>query len=136
MVCGCFRQDVRTLVVKVPQMKSLECSKILQGARSSIEGIVSAEPDIENRTMSITYNGTKLGIKNIEYLIAGVGFDVNDEQGKPEAKAARFRSPSLEPPAPHRRCVPKKRMPGFCLRSKAGRPRSTARTPSRAGSRK
>ena len=88
MVCGCFRQDVRTLVVKVPQMKSLECSKIIQGALSSIEGIVSAEPDIENRTMSITYNGTKLGIKNIEYLIAGVGFDVNDEQGKPEAKAA------------------------------------------------
>ena len=85
---ACFRQDIRTLVVKVPGMRTTECSKIIQGALSSIEGIVSAEPDIENRTMSITYNGTKLGIKNIEYLIAGVGFDVNDEQGKPEAKAA------------------------------------------------
>jgi copper chaperone CopZ len=88
LACGCFRQDVRTLVVKIPQMQSADCSKIIQGALSRIEGIVSAEPDLEKRTMSITYNSTKLSIKNIEFLIAGVGFDANDEQGKPDAKAA------------------------------------------------
>jgi copper chaperone CopZ len=88
LACGCFRQDVRTLVVKIPQMKSADCSKIIQGALSRIEGIVSAEPDLEKRTMSITYNSTKLSIKNVEFLIAGVGFDANDEQGKTDAKAA------------------------------------------------
>jgi copper chaperone CopZ len=69
-------------------MKSTDCAKIIQGALGRIEGIVSAEPNIEKRTISITYNSTKLAIKNIEFLIAGVGFDANDEQGKPEAKAA------------------------------------------------
>ena len=69
-------------------MKSADCSKIIQGALSRIEGIRSAEPDIENRTISVTYDSTKLSIKNIEFLIAGVGFDANDEPGKPEAKAA------------------------------------------------
>ena len=88
LACGCFRQDVRTLVVNVPQMKSADCSKIIQGALSRIEGIVSAEPDLEKHTMSVTYNSTKLSIKNVEFLIAGVGFDANDEKGKPEAKAA------------------------------------------------
>jgi copper chaperone CopZ len=88
LACGCFRQDIRTLVVNVPQMKSADCSKIIQGALSRIDGIVSAEPDIEKRAMSIAYNSTKLSIKNIEFLIAGIGFDANDEQGKPEAKAA------------------------------------------------
>jgi copper chaperone CopZ len=88
LACGCFRQDVRTLVVNIPQMKSADCSKIIQGALSRIEGIVSAEPDLEKRTMSITFNSTKLSIKNVEFLIAGVGFDANDEQGKPDAKAA------------------------------------------------
>ena len=88
LACGCFRQDVRTLVVSVPQMKSADCSKIIQGALSRIEGIVTAVPDLEKRTMVITYNSTKLSIKNVEFLIAGVGFDANDEQGKPEAKAA------------------------------------------------
>lgn len=88
LACGCFRQDIRTLVVKVPQMKSADCSKIIQGALSHIEGIISAEPDLQQRTMSVTYNSTKLSIKNVEFLIAGVGFDSNDEQGKPDAKAA------------------------------------------------
>ena len=60
----------------------------IQGALSRIEGIVSAEPDLEKHTMSVTYNSTKLSIKNVEFLIAGVGFDANDEKGKPEAKAA------------------------------------------------
>jgi cation transport ATPase len=69
-------------------MKSADCSKIIQGALSRIEGIVTAVPDLEKRTMVITYNSTKLSIKNVEFLIAGVGFDANDEQGKPEAKAA------------------------------------------------
>jgi copper chaperone CopZ len=88
IACGCYRQDIRILVVNVPQMKSAECSKIIQGALSRIDGIVSVEPDIEKRTISITYNSTKLAIKNIEFLIAGVGFDANDEQGKPDAKAS------------------------------------------------
>jgi copper chaperone CopZ len=88
--CGCFRQDIRTLVVNVPQMKSADCAKIIQGALSRIEGIDanSIKPDFEKHTLSITYNSKKLGIKNIEFLIAGVGFDANNEQGKPEAKAA------------------------------------------------
>jgi copper chaperone CopZ len=88
LACGCFRQDIRTLVVNVPQMKSTDCSKIIQGAFSRIEGIVSAEPDVDKHILSVTYNSTKLSIQNIEFLIMGVGFDANDEQGKPEAKAA------------------------------------------------
>jgi P-type Cu+ transporter len=88
LTCGCFRQDIRTLVVKVPQMKSADCCKIIQGGLSRVEGINSAEPDFEKRTITVTYNSTKLSIKNIEFLIAGAGFDANDEVGKSEAKAA------------------------------------------------
>lgn len=85
---ACFRQDIRTLVVKVPGMRTTECSKIIQGALARIDGIISVQPDIENRTLVVEYNSTKLAIKNIEYQIAGLGFDANDAQGKAEAKAA------------------------------------------------
>ena len=84
---SCFRQDVRTVTFKVPAMKSAECSKIIQGALSRIEGIVSAEPDLAQGELDVTYDARKLAIKNIEFLIAGLGFDVDDSQGKPEAKA-------------------------------------------------
>ena len=88
MITGCFRQNIITLVVQVPQMKTMECSKVIQDALGRIDGIVSAEPDIEKRNMTVRFDSRKLNIKNVEYLIAGLGFDVNNELGKPEAKAA------------------------------------------------
>ncbi len=86
--CGCFRQDVRSLVVSVPQLRSSDCAKVIQDALVRIEGIVSAQPDLDNKTMTVTYDGRKLAIKNIEFLIAGVGFDANDVRAKPDARAA------------------------------------------------
>ncbi len=86
--CGCFRQDTRTVVFNVPQMKAAECSKIIQGALSRMDGIITAEPDLEKHTMTVTYDGLKLGIMNIESAIADAGFDVNQTPGKPDAKGA------------------------------------------------
>ncbi len=85
---GCFRQNVIPLTVEIPQMKSMECSKVIQDALGRIDGIVAAEPNIEARTMTIRFDTRKLNVKNVEYLIAGLGFDVNKEKGKPEARAA------------------------------------------------
>lgn len=87
LFAGCFRQDIKTFMVQVPQMKSPECSKIIQDAMSRIEGIYSAEPDLNARTMAVTYDSKKLSIKNVEYLITGLGFDANHEKGNPEAQA-------------------------------------------------
>jgi copper chaperone CopZ len=87
LLAGCFRQDIKTLVVRVPHMKSPECSKLIQDAMSRIEGIFSAEPDLKAGTMAVTYDSKRLSIKNIEYLITGLGFDANNEKGNPEARA-------------------------------------------------
>ena len=86
MTVGCFRQDIRTIVVNVPQMKTAECSKLIQDALAKIEGIVTAEPDLVQHTIAVTYDSKRLAIKNIEFTIAGVGFDANDTPGKAEAK--------------------------------------------------
>jgi copper chaperone CopZ len=86
---GCFRKEVVTLVVKVPQMKSQECSRIILNAlQGPIDGIITATPDLNNRTIAVTYDSTKLATKNIEFVIAGVGFDANDIPAKPEARKA------------------------------------------------
>jgi copper chaperone CopZ len=86
LVSGCFRQDVRTLEVRVPNMNSPECFKIIQSALNRVEGIVSIEPDIPHHKVTVTYNSTKVAVKNIEYVIVGLGFDANDNPGKPEAR--------------------------------------------------
>jgi copper chaperone CopZ len=84
---GCFRQDIRTITVQVPMMKSADCSKIIQDALGRIEGVLSAEPDLQEHTIAVTYDARKLAIRNIQYLIAGVGFDADDLPGKPDVKA-------------------------------------------------
>lgn len=84
---GCFRQDIRTLEIRVPGMKTTECAKIIQDGLNRVDGIISVEPDIQKRMITVKYNSTKVAIKNIEYVIVGLGFDANDEAGKPEAKS-------------------------------------------------
>ncbi len=83
---GCFRQDVRTLEIRIPNMASQDCFKIIQSALNRVEGIVSVEPDIPNRKLTVTYNSTKVGVKNIEYVITGLGFEANDNPGKTDAR--------------------------------------------------
>ena len=83
---GCFRKDVRTIDVSVPQMRSADCGKIIQDALAKTDGIKSAQPDLNRKVLVIEYEALKLGIKNIEFVIAGVGFDANDVEAPIEVR--------------------------------------------------
>jgi copper chaperone CopZ len=88
LVAGCFRQDVKTIVVNVPAMKSPECSKIIQDAMLKVEGIEQVTPDVTAHTVTVRFNSTRVAIKNIEFVIATAGFDANSTMAPPETKAA------------------------------------------------
>lgn len=85
---GCFRQDRRTITVKVAQLNGPECLRVIQDAAQKVEGIEQISPNYESHTVDVTYNAMKLGIKNIEFIIAGAGFDANDTQAPAAARAA------------------------------------------------
>lgn len=88
LAVGCFRQDVKTIVVNVPGMKSPECSKIIQDAMTKVEGIVEVTPDVTAHTVTVRFDSTRLAIKNIEFVIATAGFDADSTVAPPETKAA------------------------------------------------
>lgn len=83
-----FRPDVRTIKVKVPQMKNEACQQRVVDALSKAEGVQTSQPDLAAHTVDVTYDALKLGIKNIEYVIAGSGFDANDSAAPKEARDA------------------------------------------------
>ncbi|HMP72951.1 MAG TPA: heavy-metal-associated domain-containing protein [Kiritimatiellia bacterium] len=93
---GCFRNDTRTVAFHIPHLNAPECAEAVRIALGAMDGIYGAEADIPNRTLTVTFDGLKLGIKNIEFTIAGAGFDVEDTQGNPRAKAA-LPAPCREP---------------------------------------
>ena len=83
-----FRPDVRTITVQVPQMKSADCQQRIQDALAKTEGVQTTVPDLTQRKIDVTYDALKLGIKNIEYVIAGAGFDANDTPAPKDVRDA------------------------------------------------
>lgn len=78
MAGGCFRQEVQTLIVQVPQMSGEACSRVIQTALASVDGLQSAQADLDARTITVKYDSSKIARRNIEFVIAGAGFDAND----------------------------------------------------------
>ena len=88
LLSACRQQDVREVVIKVPELKNQACAKIIQDAFMRQTGIVSVRPDLQKREIIVTYNSMVIALKNIEFTIAGAGFDANDTQAQSNAVAA------------------------------------------------
>jgi len=87
---GCFRQDVITTEISVPQMRSPECRRLVLQALGRLEqdAIIRADLNMQTGVATITYNSTRLALKNIEYALTNAGFDANEEKADAEARAA------------------------------------------------
>ena len=90
LVSSCRTRDVRTVTVNVPQMKNDACAKIIFGALSKTDGIEHTSIDVRKKTVTVTYDSMRLAVKNIEFVIAGAGFDAN---GIPAPREAREKLP-------------------------------------------
>ncbi len=95
---GCRQQDLRTVAVKVPAMHNAACARLIQDAFMRQPGIKSVRPDVDRREVAVTYDSMVIAIKNIEYTIAGAGFDANAIAADPQAAAAL--PPDCKPPPP------------------------------------
>ena len=82
---SCRKHDIRTVVVKVPDLKNPACAKIIQDEFIKQPGIRSIQPDFQQRTLTVTYDSMVIALKNIEFVIAGAGFDANEVRARPEA---------------------------------------------------
>lgn len=85
---SCRQQDVREVVIKTPGLNNQACAKVIQDAFMRQPGIVSVRPDFQKREIIVKYNSMVIALKNIEFTIAGAGFDANDTQSQTNAVAA------------------------------------------------
>jgi copper chaperone CopZ len=84
---GCFRPDIRTHEVQVPELKREACAQIIEEALKQIDGVETINLDVAQHLVTVRFEGIKLGTKNIEYVIASAGFEANGVPAKPEAQA-------------------------------------------------
>lgn len=78
---SCRRTDVRTAVIRVPQMRTQagveRVTEAIKQARYAVQ-VDSIKVDLESRTVTLKYDSMDLAIKNIEFLVAEAGFDANE----------------------------------------------------------
>lgn len=89
IVClaGCRKQDMRTIVVAVPKLENQAGAQAIQNAFMRLPGIQSSVPDFQKHTLTVTYDSMVIASKNIEFTIAGAGFDANDIRAPTNAVA-------------------------------------------------
>jgi copper chaperone CopZ len=85
---SCRRQDVRTVLIEIPEMATDELAQTALRAAASIPGVRSdkCSYNLPTRTLTITFDSLSSSLKNIEVAIADAGFTANDVPANAEAK--------------------------------------------------
>lgn len=79
-LASCRRQDVRTVVISVPEMKNEACVSRVRTALETVQAVNPAwiSPDLERREVTVRYDSVRHSLRNLEFTIADAGFAVND----------------------------------------------------------
>lgn len=86
LATGCFRNDIRTVVFDIEQLRTPQAAQLLANSLRKLNGIQEFRPDLENNTLTVAFNGRELYLKNIEYAIVETGFDLPHWPAKEKEK--------------------------------------------------
>lgn len=84
LTCGCFKQNIQDFVVRTPQMETRADAERVVSAAKSISGVLDADANLDDRTVTVRYNSLKLAEKNVETAIAKAGYDANSILALPD----------------------------------------------------
>ncbi len=83
---ACRQRDIQTVTIEVPQLQGQECKQLLREVVSAMNGVRTADLVVETGSVTVTYDSMRLALKNLEYAIAGTGFQANEIPADPKAR--------------------------------------------------
>lgn len=87
-ISACRQTDIREKRIKVPQMKNARCEKIVATALAKTDGVFADTIRTANGEVVVTYDSMKVGLKNLEYVIAAAGFTAGETPADAKAREA------------------------------------------------
>lgn len=75
--CGCGATENKQDVLSVPGMMCENCKKTVEGALLKVSGVMSAEVNLEDKTVAVNYKSDAANTEQLVSAITGVGFDVD-----------------------------------------------------------
>ena len=90
LAVSCRCEDIRTVTIQVPGMKSPRCIERVVDAVARQQGVQRDKiiPDPVARNVVVTYDSMQLAVKNIEHAIADTGFQANEIPANESAREA------------------------------------------------
>jgi copper chaperone len=67
---------MKSIVLNVEGMSCSHCEKAITGALGKIDGVEEVKVDIEGKTVSVTFNESKIELDRINAAIEDQGYDV------------------------------------------------------------
>ena len=77
--------DLTVAMISVPTIQCGMCVKSITKAVTAVDGVVSAEVNLDEKTTRVTFDAKKTDLKKLENTIAGIGYDANETKRDPKA---------------------------------------------------
>ena len=71
--------------IKVPTIQCKNCVRNIEAALKNVEGVQSAKVDLAGKITTVGYDGSKLGLADLEKVITAAGYEANDKKRDAEA---------------------------------------------------
>ena len=96
---GCRRHDFKEHTIKIPEMSNEACARMIsdrlstaykpqaQEAQPDFEPVKVLSVDMNARTITVKYESLITAKKNLDFIVADLGFDANGTPGNKEAAA-------------------------------------------------
>ncbi len=75
-IIGCLRNDIREKTFQIDQLRTANDAKTLGSVLQTLNGINECQFNLDNHTMTVTFDGRIVYIKNIEYVIVNAGYSL------------------------------------------------------------
>ena len=104
---ACYRSDVRTWEVEIPQARSVEertaiAGVLLQKNEMMLEGVTMFyDIEVTDTGLRITYHALLTAKQNMAHFIADMGYAAGDVPGDPDLREAFRRQHLSTAPAPN-----------------------------------
>jgi copper chaperone CopZ len=71
------QQDSKTVQLMVNGMTCPSCKSIIEGALKLVNGVITSEVSVPNKTVQVVYNAKKVDLATIKQAIHDAGYTVN-----------------------------------------------------------
>ena len=86
LVSNCSKKAAAsTEIIRLPTVKCSLCKKTIENALRVADGVQSAEVDVDQKKVPVTFDRSKTDLAKIELSIVNAGYTANDKERSPEA---------------------------------------------------